>query len=350
MKLNLEDKNWKEFKISNIFDVYTGAQIPKRKLKEGNIPRITATDTTNGVFEFYSKPEHKNYRELENFISVSFLGSVFYHSYKASLDMKIHAVKVKNFELNKYIAEFLIIAIKRTVSRASYGNQMSSTDLPDKRVFLPINSQGNPDYEFMEAYMRQKEQKKLDKYKQFVSKRLPQLQDYEEVEPLEDKRWKEFIIENLFSIKIGKNVDGNKINKNGGKTAYITRKELNNGLDGFIQYDDKYLNSQYPVITIGNETAKPFVQQYPFFTGTKVNILRHKKLISIEIYKFIAQCLEMHRDKYSYSFTINSTRLKRQKIMLPINQDNKPDYEYMENYIKKIEYKKLSSYLSYKQI
>ena len=51
---------------------------------------------------------------------------------------------------------------------------------------------------------------------------------------LKNREWKEFVIENLFDIKIGKNVDGNKINKSSGKYAYITRKESNNGLDGFI--------------------------------------------------------------------------------------------------------------------
>lgn len=55
----------------------------------------------------------------------------------------------------------------------------------------------------------------------------------------------------------------------------------------------------------------------------------------------------MHRSKYSYSYTANSTRLKRQKIMLPINQNNEPDYEYMENYMKSLEYNQLQKYLDY---
>ena len=37
------------------------------------------------------------------FISVSFLGTVFYHPYKASLDMKVHSLKLKSKELNEYI-------------------------------------------------------------------------------------------------------------------------------------------------------------------------------------------------------------------------------------------------------
>jgi hypothetical protein len=42
-------------------------------------------------------------------------------------------------------------------------------------------------------------------------------------------------------------------------------------------------------------------------------------------------------------------KLKRQKIMLPINEKNEPDFEYMENYIKNLEFKKLNEYLQFKK-
>lgn len=150
---------------------------------------------------------------------------------------------------------------------------------------------------------------------------------------LNDREWREFLIKDLFSISIGKNIDGNKINKYGGRIAYITRKENNNGLDGFINFDKNYLNSFHPVITIGNETAEPFVQNYPFFTGTKVNILAPKTLLSKDTLQFICMSLKMHKSKYSYSYTINSSRLKNQKILLPIDGNDKPDYDFMEQYM-----------------
>lgn len=162
-----------------------------------------------------------------------------------------------------------------------------------------------------------------------------------------NREWKEFVIENLFDIKIGKNVDGNKINKSSGKIAYITRKESNNGLDGFIKFDEDFLNSDCPVITIGNETAEPFVQKFPFFSGTKVNILIPKLYVNEKALFFIAQSLKMHKTKYSYSFTINSTRLKKQKILLPINSQNDPDYEFMENYMRAKEQEKTNAYKNY---
>lgn len=164
---------------------------------------------------------------------------------------------------------------------------------------------------------------------------------------LKNIQWGEFVIQDLFDIKIGKNVDGNKVDKKGGQVVYITRKESENGLDGFINYEKEYLNNDKPVITIGNETAEPFVQNYPFFTGTKVNILISKQKVSKEALLFISKSLKLHKGKYSYSYTINSTRLKRQIIQLPINSKGKPDFVFMEQYIRQKEQEKITKFENY---
>ena len=164
---------------------------------------------------------------------------------------------------------------------------------------------------------------------------------------LTDRTWGKFTIGDLFHIKIGKSIDGNKVDRVNGQFAYITRKEQNNGLDGFIDYAQDFLNMDYPVITVGNETAEPFVQYYPFFTGTKVNILKPKKAVSSYALSFIATSLKQHKSKYSYSFTINSTRLKKQVIMLPAKSDGQPDWQFMEDFIKQKEQKQKADLLEY---
>lgn len=162
-KVNVEVE-WKEFKIGTVFNISTGALLPKDLLKKGKTARLTATDNNNGIFDFYENVKHKNYRVLTNFISISFLGSVFYHPYTASLDMKIHAVQIPNFELNRYVAEFLVLCFKRMASGFSYGDQLSSKDLPKKRILLPTNEKGQPDFVYMENYMKALEYEKLKKY------------------------------------------------------------------------------------------------------------------------------------------------------------------------------------------
>ena len=145
-----------------------GASIPVKDLVKGTVPRITASETNNGVVGYYKKMDIRNYRELNNFISISFLGGVFYHPYTASLDMKIHAVKLTDRELNKDLGTFLVRVIRQTVSRFSYGDQLSSTDLPRQKILLPIDDEGNPDFDFMENYMKEKESKMVNKYVKYL--------------------------------------------------------------------------------------------------------------------------------------------------------------------------------------
>lgn len=162
-KLNKVDTSkWKEFKVKEIFvtekkgkssQVPTGSSIPKRYLLDGKTPRISATNIDNGILGYYEDIDDKNYRVFENFISVSFLGTVFYHKYKASLDMKIHCLKLKNKELNKEVAFYLTSIIRQALKNTEYKDQISSTVLPDIKIKLPIDSRGNPDWDYMERYI-----------------------------------------------------------------------------------------------------------------------------------------------------------------------------------------------------
>lgn len=160
------------------------------------------------------------------------------------------------------------------------------------------------------------------------------------MDKLSEKHWGRFRIGDLFQIRIGKNIDGNKADMTG-DIAYVTRKETNNGIDGFINGKNVLLNKDFPVITIGNETAKPYVQQYPFFTGTKVNILKPYSKVSFYALQFVATSLQQHKDKYSYSYTTNSTRLKEQIILLPITESGVPDWAFMDAFMRQKEQKLL---------
>jgi len=165
-EMKLDDTNWLQFKVFEIFEteqtgkkyqIPTGCYVPKSDLKEnGETPRITVTDLNNGVFGYYdyigSKPG--DYRVYENFISVSFLGSMFYQKGKASLDMKVHCLKVKGRELTMNTAIFLISCIKHSLQYSSYGDQVSSTVLPYLEFKLPVDKSGNPDWDFMENYLK----------------------------------------------------------------------------------------------------------------------------------------------------------------------------------------------------
>ncbi|NMR34406.1 restriction endonuclease subunit S [Chryseobacterium aquaticum] len=345
--MDLKNIRWGEFEIGKIFKVSTGNLLPKEILKKGNIPRITATDNNNGIYGFYQKVNHKNYREVANFISVSFLGSVFYHSYTASLDMKIHTIQIPEKELNTYLAEFLVLCIKRTVSIFSYGDQLSSSDLPKKKILLPINSKDEPDYAFMEQYMRQKEQEKKDKFQNYIAKRILQVKDYKEVEPLNKKEWGEFYLNQIFpEIQRGRRLKkGDHIK---GIAPYVSSSALNNGIDGFLSNKDRVrIFKNCLSIANSGSVGATFYQPFSFVASDHITKLENVNFNEF-IYLFISSVTKRLSEKYSFNREINDSRIQKEKILLPANKNNQPDYVYMENYIKKLEYEKLVKYLSVK--
>ncbi|OXA81259.1 hypothetical protein B0A58_01435 [Flavobacterium branchiophilum NBRC 15030 = ATCC 35035] len=347
--MDLKNIQWGEFEIGKIFNVSTGNLLPKEILKQGNIPRITATDNNNGIYGLYQKVSHKNYREFTNFISVSFLGSVFYHSYTASLDMKIHTIQIPNKELNTYLAEFLILCIKRTVSIFSYGDQLSSSDLPKKKILLPINKKGEPDYAFMEKYMRQKESAKLVNFQNYISERIEQVKNFKNVGQFENRIWKEFKLTNIFNFAKGD--QNNMANIEKGQIPLVSAKKGDNGCKDFASQKNKKLFSKNS-LTLNNDgdggAGISFYQPFDYLLDSHVTALNPKTELNKHILLFISRCITAQQEKFGHGYSINNQRLKVFKLMLPIDKKGEPDYDFMENYTKKLEYEKLTNYLTRK--
>lgn len=342
-------KNWREFRIGEMADIISGRGIYEDERITGDTPYISASAVNNGVSDFLGNANNTLEAGCISVNSNGSIGYAFYHPYSAlySGDCK----KLRLYLQNKFTALFVAHQITEQREKYDYGYKMNAARIKHQKILLPATQDGKPDYAYMENYVKEREQKLLRNYIAYADKIMQEVAGQYDLESLANKCWGEFKVGELFKINIGKAIDGNKIDKTSGRTAYITRKDTNNGLDGFIDYDDiSYCNGNYPVITIGNETAEPYVQVFPFYTGTKVNILSPKEDLSRYSLLFIAESLRVHKYKYSYSYTINSTRLQSQKILLPVDANNQPDYLYMENFVKAKIKNILENYLKVKLI
>ena len=160
--VSLKNIQWRKFKISDVFvteqiagalQVPTGASVARGNLVDGLTPRITVTGENNGVHGTYScLHKDQNYRAYTNFISVSFLGTVFYHPEECTLDMKVHCLMPKSFALDDATGLFLVTVIKRCLNRGSYADQISSSILPNIEIELPIGKDSCIDLNFMRCY------------------------------------------------------------------------------------------------------------------------------------------------------------------------------------------------------
>lgn len=52
---------------------------------------------------------------------------------------------------------------------------------------------------------------------------------------------------------------------------------------------------------------------------------------------FLVSCLQKITDKYTYNNGLFPKDLIKEKIRLPVKIDNSPDWQYMEDYMKKLE-------------
>lgn len=349
--MELNSIEWKEFEIGKIFTIENCKCSNVSLLQNGNIPYVGATNRNNGVLKFVSN--------IENLVSkgncLAFIcdgeGSVGYSIYKREDFIGSTTVKIgRNNMLNKYNATFITTIADTVRSKYNFGFKRNETHLKKEKILLPTTPKGEPDYAFMEAFMKKKEQEKLEQYKNYIRKRIEQVEDFTLEVPLSEKKWGVFTFENIFSIfSTNSGIDKNKLISSKGNIPYITRTDRNNGIDFYIgDQISKYKIDKGNVITIGLDTQTVFFQTHEFYTGQNIQILSNNKLNYFNSH-FLIPLIKRQMEKFSWGGNgATLTRLKRSKLMLPTNKNGQPDYDYMENYIKKIEYEKLTKYIANK--
>ncbi|OFL47471.1 hypothetical protein HMPREF2767_02735 [Nosocomiicoccus sp. HMSC067E10] len=335
----MNEINWGLFEIEDIFEIVTGALLKSSKLTDGSIPRITATSLNNGISTFTSEMTHKNFRKYSNFISVSFLGEVFYQPNTVSLDMKIHGLKLKNRTLTKPLALYLIPLIKKFSKKYTYGNQLSTSVLARQKISLPIKTNGMPDWEHMENYILSLQNERAEKILHFLNSELNEVADYNEVN-MNNTQWKNFTIKDIINVYNGVRLTSSRMIK--GNIPFIGATEFNNGITKFISNINKSLDKNVLGINYNGSVCEGFYHKYEAIFSDDVKRLKLKNYADNEfVLLFILTSIQKQRNKYRYGYKFNENRMKNQQILLPATNDGSPDYDFMENYIKGIKYKSI---------
>ncbi len=154
---SLDISDWKEFKIKDLFDV----SLSKGDLKldscvSGDIPLISSGETNNGCVGFIdSEGDGKAVIFKSNKITVDMFCNAFYQStpFFAVSHGRVNILTPK-FLMNKYIGLFIATLINKEKFRFTYGRAVYSNVISELTIALPTVSQGNPDWQFMENYIK----------------------------------------------------------------------------------------------------------------------------------------------------------------------------------------------------
>jgi hypothetical protein len=150
--------------------------------------------------------------------------------------------------------------------------------------------------------------------------------------PLHMDRWHEFKAGVLFDCNTTKAL----IRTEAGKSPYVTRSAIHNGISDYVS-DDNYTLNKGNCITIGAEGKFAFYQCKDFAAGVKIYTLRHDKLNKYHAL-FICTVLNASAYKYSYGRARILAKIKDETIKLPADKTGEPDWDFMENYIKTLPY------------
>ncbi len=166
----MPSKKWKEFKICELFEIKKVKGLPIENYKLGDMPYITTAALNNGLSDFISSD--KEAISPKNGISVDPIkGKSFYQSYdfvgRGFSGASISVLYSDN--LNENIALFFCAAIENTAKyKASYGYLFNGNRLKNAIVLLPVTSQGEPDYAYMDRYVENIMLKQYEAYLKYV--------------------------------------------------------------------------------------------------------------------------------------------------------------------------------------
>lgn len=150
VELPSSDK-WKEFSFDELF-IIGKAKGPKAKEAEeniGDIPYITATSENNGIKCLTSIPA----RHKGNCLTIGHLGDPFYQE-KDFSGNNVTYLYSKTNHMNQYIGLFLVSLMQFLPKKYNYGNVVGIAKMKNEKISLPVDSNGNPDWQLMEDYIK----------------------------------------------------------------------------------------------------------------------------------------------------------------------------------------------------
>jgi len=346
--MDLKNKEWGEFYLNDIFsEIQRGKRLKKNDHKKGTIPYVSSTAANNGTDGFIgNKDKVRIFSACLTIANSGSVGATFYQPY--TFVASDHVTKLKNQEFNRYVYLFISVVTNRLKNKYSFNREINDKRIQKEKIVLPITPKGDPNYAFMVQFMQQKEQAKKIAYKNYIGERLKKSKDFKEVIPLSEKKWCEFEIGKLFKLSQGKSKGLNHLSKTQTGINYLGATNLNNGVLCQVNKDDKLMHKGNSIAFIRNGEGSMGYSIYKvedFIATSDISVGYNSKL-NRYIGTFITTVADKVRGKYNFGYKRSGKRLLKEKLLLPITENNEPDYDYMDNYMKRLEYEKLNTYLN----
>lgn len=346
--LNLKDRDWKPFFLTELFSVIQrGKRLKSEEHISGKIPYVSSSAQRNGVDNFISNTERvRIFSDCISLANSGSVGSSFYEPF--AFVASDHITHLKNENYNKYHYLFIASVMNRLSQKYNFNREINDNRIAREKIMLPINTKGDLDLDFMEQYIRERESQLIQKYKDFICKDILSKNKL----TFHSVRWKAFylISDKMFYIDSGKTFSNTSNINNNGIYDVVGATSKNNGNVGFLsdQYKDLVCspNCICLIKTGQGSVGEAVYKNNAFIPSNNVCVIRSSWLNKYNAL-FVVSQINKQADRYSYGYIRNSKRIAREKLMLPMDDNGNPDYDFMERYAKQIMLQKYQQYFNY---
>ena len=306
---------------------------------------MSSTAQSNGVDGFIGNTSRvRSFADCLTVANSGSVGSAFYHRYR--FVASDHVTKLQREGLDKYAYLFLIPIINRLSEKYSFNREINDERIKREKIFLPVDSIGEPDFTFMSDFMR-------DVEKDILGTTLKYFADKQTVTPpIHQKQliYKDFLLRDLFSVLVpGKSKGLNHLQRQQDGISYLGATNLNNGVLDFVAPVSEMVQRGNCITFIRNGEgsmgyavykAEDFIATSDMTIGYSIHLNKYTDT-------YITTIADRIRGKYNFGYKRNTQRLAKEIITLPATPDGNPDWDYMEAYMRHLESQKVLTYLKY---
>ena len=305
----------------------------------GNVPYVSSSAINNGVDDFIGNTEGvRKFNDCMTIANSGSVGKTFFHEYEFIASDHVTAMQAPH--MNKYIYLFIATISQRLKEKYSFNREINEARINRERITLPVDDDGNPDWPFMEEYIRERERLLLERYSRSAEGECEKVS-------LDGVKWGVFAISDVAEIISGRGIF--EYDRTSGDIPYITSSAMNNGVSYFLSNTNETLEADCISVNSNGSVGYAFYHPYEaLYSGDcrKLRLFHRDKYTAL----FVATSISHQRKKYNYGYKMGTARLKRQRIQLPIDEFGRPDYSFMEKFMRSLEGRLLRLYVSHLQV
>lgn len=332
-KINV--KKWHNYRLCDLFKIKPAKGKNSQQLNDGNdVPYIAASKECNGFNRMVAINGFEDWVSEGNCIQLIHIGDAA-AGYANYIPDKFIAMSGKsscayNKNMTKYSGLFIATIICKTnKNKYSFKDSWTGDKVKNTIITLPYKTNDEPDWEYMESYMRniiQESEQNIENLRNINNSK----------KKINLNNWKSFTIGKLFENVVKPPVLHTKdVTENVNGIPYVVRTKFDNGIKYNVEKKLQMQSSPAGTISFGAENATFFYQEKEYVSGRDIYYIDTRYLTKYACL-FVVTCLQTIVEKYSYNYGMFPELVKKEEIKLPVNKNGEPDWEFMENYMKNI--------------